>query len=37
MAQSQLDGLSQRKVAEQLTIKTHACRQEDICADRNTL
>lgn len=35
IAQSQLDGLSQRKVAK-LTIKTHACGQEDICADGNT-
>lgn len=37
IAQSQLDGLSQRKVAERLTIKAHECRQEDICTDRNTL
>lgn len=32
-AQSQLDDLSRWKVAEQLTIKPHACRQQDICAD----
>lgn len=33
----ELDGLSQSKVAKWLTIQTHACRQDDIRADRNTL